>query len=76
MQYIWKYFLDLNRKRLNNGYGALPITYTEILAYFSLYKIEYDEMEVEILNILDSIAMEYFAEQAEKDLNKTKNKKR
>lgn len=75
MEYIWKYFLDLNRKRQGNGYGPNPIPYSEILAYFSVYRIDYDELELSLIDILDTVAMDYFSEQAEKEANKNKKKK-
>lgn len=74
MRYIWKYFLDLNRKRQSNGYSALPLQYSEILAYFSLYHIQYDTIELHILSVLDNVAMDYFAEQAEKEVDKSKRR--
>lgn len=76
MQYIWKYFLDLNRKRTGNGFGPNPITYSEILAYFSVYRIEYDDLEIALIDVLDGIAMEHFAEEIEKENNKNKSKKK
>jgi hypothetical protein len=39
-----------------------------------VYKIEYDELDIQLLDILDSVAMEHFAEEAEKENNKNKSK--
>lgn len=66
MRYIWKYFSDLNSKRLNTGYGYLPIQYSEIKSYFDLYSIDYEPMEVYLIELLDGVTMQYFAEDAEK----------
>jgi hypothetical protein len=77
MQDIWKYFLDLNRKR-GGGFGPSPLSYSEILSYFTLHRIEYDAIELYLLDVLDNIAMEYFAEKAEKEQAKVirRNKKK
>ena len=74
MQYIWRYFLELNRKR-GGGFGPSPLQYSEILAYFTLHKIAYDPSEIYLLDILDSIAMEHYAEQQKKEAEKAKRKK-
>jgi hypothetical protein len=74
MQDIWKYFLDLNRKR-GGGFGPSPLSYSEILSYFTLHRIEYDAIELYLLDVLDNIAMEYFAEKAEKEQAKSNKKK-
>lgn len=73
MRYVWKYFLDLNRKR-SNGMGVGPITYSEMLAYFTLNKIAFDETEISLLDLLDGIALEHFSEESKKN-NKSNNKK-
>lgn len=69
MKFIWKYFLDLNRKR-STGMGVGPITYTEMLSYFTLHNISYDEMEISLIDVLDSIALEHFSEENKKNTNK------
>ena len=74
MQDVWRYFLDLNRKR-GGGFGPSPLSYSEILAYFTLHKIEYDAMDIYFVDILDNIAMEHYAEQQKKDQAKSKSKK-
>jgi len=54
--------------------GVGPITYSEILAYFTLHKIDFDEMEITLIDALDSVALEHFSEEAKKN-NKQKNNK-
>lgn len=73
MRYVWKYFLDLNRKR-SNGMGLGPITYSEMLAYFTLNRIAFDEAEIQLLDLLDGIALEHFSEENKKNSNKNKSK--
>lgn len=70
MKYIWKYFTDLNKKRTGTGYGPLSIQYSEILAYFTLFNIEYDPIEVQLIMLVDDIAVEYFNEEIKKENNK------
>lgn len=74
MIFIWKYFMDLNSKRQNTGYGFLPLTYSEIKAYYDLFDLPYDSFEVQIICLLDSVAMQYYNEEAEKKQQELKNK--
>lgn len=67
MRYVWNYFQDLTRKRTGTGYGPLPLQYSEILAYFTLHSIVYDSVEVEIIMMLDDVAMEHYIAEIKKD---------
>jgi hypothetical protein len=73
MGYIWKYFLDLNSKR-QSGMGISPISYTEILSYFTLYGIQYDDYEIAMIEVLDRVALEHFS--AKQKAEEARNKKR
>ena len=73
MSFVWKYFLDLNRKR-GGGFGPSPISYTEILSYFTLHNIVFDEMEVTLIDVLDNIALEYYNKEQKKNSNSKKTK--
>jgi len=73
MGYIWKYFLDLNSKR-QAGMGISPISYTEILSYFTLFNIHYDDYEIAMIEELDKVALEHFSEKRKAE--EAKNKKR
>lgn len=73
MKDIWKYFLDLNRKR-GGGFGPSPLQHSEILAYFTLHRIDYDGIELYLIDMLDDVAMGHFAEQ-NKQTEKAKRKK-
>lgn len=75
MKLIWKYFNDLDRKRSNNGYGPLPLQYSEILAYFQIFNIYYEPMEVEIICLLDDVAMSFYVKKIKEDAAKNNNKK-
>lgn len=74
MKYIWKYFNALNRKRQGTGYGPLSIPHSEILSYFTLYGISYEPIEVEILEMLDDIALEHYNNKIIEENNKAKAK--
>ena len=67
MVYVWKYFMDLNNKRLNTGYGYLPLQYSEIKAYFDLNSIDYSVLEVYLIDILDGITLRHYNEESLKN---------
>ena len=66
MQFVWKYFLDLNSKR-GGGFGPAPISYQEILAYFTLHRIEFNTFEVSLIDSLDRLMLEKFAEDQQRE---------
>ena len=70
IKYIWKYFIDLDRKRSNTGYGPLALQYSEILAYFNLFNIDYESIEIEILMLMDDTAMAYYNEKIKEENSK------
>ncbi len=72
MSYVWEYFLQLNRKRSSNGFSANPISYTEMLSYFELNKIEVSPEEIRLLDTLDNIMLDHHAEEAQKQSKKKK----
>ena len=71
MKEIWGWFLELNNTR-TSGFGPSPITFTEMKSYFSLYDIDITVTEVELIKMLDSIAMSTSKKQEENKNNKTK----
>lgn len=71
-RYAWEYFLKLNQKRGSNGFGVNPLSFTEIKSFFELNQIVPDPMEIEVITLLDNIAMEHFAKEAEKNNKKKK----
>ena len=66
MNYVWEYFLQLNRKRSSNGFSVNPISYTEMLSYFELNKICVSPEEIRLIDMLDIIMLEHHAEESEK----------
>lgn len=75
MQYVWKYFRDLNARRTGNGFGPMPLQYSEMLAYFQLYNISYEPIEIQLIELLDDVAMQYYTKEIQKEQAKNKPKK-
>jgi len=65
MTQCWNWFLELNSTR-SSGMGLSPITFSEILAYFTVMQIEYQPWEVEIIKMFDRVALEVTADQQAK----------
>lgn len=75
MVYIWKYFIDLHNRRSSNGFGINPILYSDIYSYGYLYGINFQEYELDLIQKLDSIALENYKLQTEKANQASKNKR-
>ena len=69
-KYAWEYFLKLNQKRTSNGFGLNPISYSEMKSFFELNRIIPDPIEVEVISLLDNIALEHYAKEQEKNNKK------
>ena len=72
MMYQWKYFIDLHNKRTSNGFSVNPITYTDMCSYFSLINYNPEEWEIDLINSLDQVFLEFQQKQQEADKNKKK----
>jgi len=59
---LWNDFKSLHYSRGNNGFSALPISYTEINSYFSLTGYRISEFELNIIKSLDGLALKVFRE--------------
>lgn len=71
--FIWRWFIDLNNAR-QSGMSINPISYSEIAAYFSLYNIHPYEYEIQMIKILDNIALKHYTKQQEAETKKIKKK--
>lgn len=71
MREYWQWFLDLNATRPSSMGGASSIQYLEMVAYFSLNGIYAEPQEIQIIKMLDSVAMSAAREQEEKNKKKT-----
>lgn len=74
MQSIWRHFINLHNTRTAGMSGVNPIQYSEISAYFSLNQEVPEVWEVNTLRRLDSVVLEHFADLADKEQKKAKNK--
>lgn len=70
-QEIWSWLVKLNQTRAV-GFGISCITFTEMKAFFDLYRIEPEEWELFVLERFDRVAVETLASEQEKR-NKKKN---
>lgn len=73
MTNCWQWFLALNNTR-SSGFGASPITYTEMWCYFNLNDIEVSQWELNVIRMFDSIALDTARKQEEKQKNNNKTK--
>ena len=71
MREYWQWFLDLNATRPQGMGGVSSIQYLEMTAYFNLNSIEVEPQEVQIIKMLDSVAIAASREQEEKNKKKT-----
>lgn len=71
MREYWQWFLDLNATRPQGMGGISSIQYLEMTAYFNLNSIEVEPQEVQIIKMLDSVAIAASREQEEKNKKKT-----
>ena len=71
MREYWQWFLDLNATRHQGMGGVSSIQYLEMMAYFTLNSIEAEPQEVQIIKMLDSVAITASREQEEKNKKKT-----
>ena len=61
---VWGIFLDLNATRGSNGFGPLPIAYSEIEAWSRLRREPVRPFEINIIRALDAMWLEVAARQA------------
>lgn len=59
--------MDLHSTRTGNGFGASPITYTEMRNYFDLMDIDPEEWELILLRRLDNTALNIYAKAQEQN---------
>lgn len=72
MYSVWGHFLALDSTRTSNGYGANPLSFTDIKSYFELIQETPEPHEVKLINTLDRTILEVYAKQAEQDMKETK----
>lgn len=62
--HVWEWFLHLNASRQAGMGGPMPVTYTEIAAFFNLEGVELSGWELQAIRWLDRIALEPIADEA------------
>ncbi len=71
--HIWMDFMHLSRGRTSNGFGANPLTWTDIAEWQRLTRIDLSPWHVDLLVALDNAWMTEHARQLKpKDKAKTK----
>jgi hypothetical protein len=63
LEYLWKLFLKLSRKR-QSGMGPLPITSEEVFMWCARRRISFEPFEHDIIDLLDDL---YLSHQYKKD---------
>lgn len=61
LEHIWAWFCELNSARTSNGFGANPITYSEIAAWSALTLNVPTPWEVSLLKRIDRAFLEEMA---------------
>lgn len=54
---VWNFFTQLNATRTSAGFGANPIQYSEILAFFTLEGYDPEAWEIDLIRKLDIVAL-------------------
>jgi hypothetical protein len=71
IEYLWSYFLELNNTR-QSGMGVSSITYSEISAWCYLCDITLSPFEVKVIKLLDSVFVEHYNKESDKESSTTK----
>ena len=58
--------MSLNSTRTSNGFGANPITYTEMKSYFDLIQVEPEEWEIDLIKRFDNVALDAYEKSSAK----------
>lgn len=61
--------------RSGNGFGANPLTYTEILSYFTLMSMFPEEWELDLIKLLDKVALDEYSKETEKKMKQSSSDK-
>ena len=64
-RYLWEYYLELHHRRVNYGWGHIPLGYGEILAWRTLTRRRLDPWELSALLEIDGAYLASIAKPAE-----------
>lgn len=65
LAYVWQWFIGLHNARGSSGFGANPITWPDMAAFFGLHRIRPSTFELDLIKRLDSVAMKSMHEKPE-----------
>ena len=71
-RYCWEDYQRLSATR-PSGFGVSPISYTEMLSYFTLMRQDPENWEIQVIKAFDACALSEYAKQQEKNNNKQKS---
>lgn len=73
-EHVWRWFLEISRRRSGNGFGANPISYTDVLAWSRLTCTQPSALEVEWIMDLDDarLAQEHTAQKKKQAAQSTR----
>ena len=66
MERVWGWFIELNGARTSNGFGANPITYSEISAWRELTGAETTPGDIDAIKQLDRVYLTHQAKKLDK----------
>lgn len=66
LEHIWQWFWQIHRGRTYGMSGPNPLTWTDIESWSNILQTEVRPIEVEIIKEIDSVYLEYTAEQKKK----------
>ena len=75
LYHIWLWYLRLDQARSASFGGISPLQFSEMYAFFKLLGIFPTDFEILLIKKIDHIALETYAEQAEKDRKAMERKK-
>ena len=70
VQYLWRWFWEINDSRTSNGFGFNPISYLEIEAWDRLTMKWVSPWETETIKKMDTVFREFQADNSSKKADK------
>jgi len=57
-EYLWEYFVSMNARRTNNGYGSNPITETDLAAWAARRGIVLEPFEGAAIDAMEQLFLQ------------------
>ena len=61
---VWSWFIELHNTRTSTGFGANPITYSDMHSFFALNCIQPEQWEIKLIRAMDNIVLEQIAKES------------